>query len=76
MPRFMVNDVREFDPRAVSIAHQLGSKRPADYQLIEDWLKQNPQLNGLQVDTLTEVFDREHPEFADQTEKSQQRNAP
>jgi hypothetical protein len=51
-------DVRSFDPKAVSVAHQLGSERSSDYVLIADWIKSSGNA-ALHVDTLVELFDRE-----------------
>ena len=51
-------DLRRFDPKAIYIAHQLGSEKQSDFVLIADWIKKNNH-SDCNADTLVELFDRE-----------------
>lgn len=55
---YRVEDVRCYDPKAVSVAHHLGSDKPGDYKLISDWIRSSGNQD-FSVDTLVELFDRE-----------------
>ncbi len=58
MPTCNVLDVRGYDPKAVAVAHHLGSTKHSDYVLIADWIKSKGYGNS-HVDTLVDLFDRE-----------------
>lgn len=57
--KFVIQDVRVFDPKAVQIAQYLGSNEHADYRRIEAWLKANAKYADFDAVTLVDLFDRE-----------------
>lgn len=67
---FKITDVRSFDPKAVSIANQLGSTEPLHYRQVEDWLKANKKLADYSSDTLVELFERDGGSLSQNTPSS------
>lgn len=56
--RVQILDTRGYDPKAVEVAHHLGTTDPADYKRIATWIKDG-NYKHFRADALVDIYERE-----------------